>query len=186
MAFDPQGDRFAKQLKGLGVNPSLVKRKRAGGLLTECELRAYRILQIVKQTRELCIFPQVHVLQLFDLDAAQLKGILPSGVPAKTALSNISLKLRESWFAWRSVDFIACSKDTLQMIYGIEIDDESHTEPQRARADEVKNQIFSAINVPLVRFSNAEIDALFSSGLDLMQSEFSLLWTRRVGTVAEV
>ena len=191
MAFDPTGEHFAKELKKRGVEPSVVKRKRAAGLLTECEFRAYRVLQIVEETRDLAIFPQVHVLQLFDLDPDKLRELLPNGVPkslnsplSAPALNRISFELRQAWFAWRSIDFVLCTKTSLQIAYGIEIDDPSHLEPQRAQSDEIKNGIFRAINVPLIRITNAEIDSLFSCSLDKIQEDFTKLWKTRLSDEA--
>ncbi|MGQ3911419.1 DUF2726 domain-containing protein, partial [Enterobacter hormaechei] len=59
---------------------------------------------------------------------------------------------------FKSVDFLVCNKITTKVIYAIEIDDPSHIDPQRQQWDEIKNNIFKIAKIPLIRFSNEQIN----------------------------
>lgn len=81
------------------------------------------------------IFPQVHLSSLLDHHIV--------GQDWKRAFYHINAK---------SVDYVLCSKTTLQPIYAIELDDSSHDRADRVSRDIEVERIFDEANVPLVRF----------------------------------
>lgn len=50
----------------------------------------------------------------------------------------------------RHIDFILCDSN-LNMIAGIELDDNSHKQSNAQKVDSLKNDVFEAINIPLFR-----------------------------------
>jgi len=81
------------------------------------------------------VFPQVHLSALLDHHV--------KGQDWKYAFRHINGK---------SVDYVLCSKTTLQPMYAVELDDESHSRPDRVERDTEVERIFDEANVPLVRF----------------------------------
>jgi len=81
------------------------------------------------------IFPQVHLSALLDHHVV--------GQNWNSAFYHINQK---------SVDYVLCSKTTLQPIYAIELDDPSHDRPDRITRDIEVERIFAEANIPLVRF----------------------------------
>ena len=81
------------------------------------------------------IFPQVHLSALLDHHV--------KGQDWKYAFSHINGK---------SVDYVLCSKTTLQPMYAVELDDNSHDQDDRIRRDTEVERIFNEANIPLVRF----------------------------------
>jgi len=81
------------------------------------------------------IFPQVHLSALLDHHVV--------GQEWKYAFYHINGK---------SVDYVLCSKTTLQPIYAIELDDPSHDRADRIARDVEVERIFDEANIPLVRF----------------------------------
>lgn len=81
------------------------------------------------------IFPQVHLSALLDHHVV--------GQDWRRAFYHINAK---------SVDYVLCSKTTLQPIYAIELDDPSHDRADRVERDIEVERIFDEANVPLVRF----------------------------------
>jgi len=86
------------------------------------------------------VFPQVHLSALLD---HRVKG--------------------QDWhYAFRhingkSVDYVLCDKNTLKPVYAIELDDLSHTKPDRRERDGEVERIFKEAHLPLVRFSNKDV-----------------------------
>lgn len=83
------------------------------------------------------VFPQVHLSALLDHHV--------KGQDWNYAFRHINGK---------SVDYVLCSKTTLQPMYAVELDDESHNRPDRVGRDVEVERIFDEANVPLVRFRN--------------------------------
>jgi len=52
----------------------------------------------------------------------------------------------------KHVDFLLCNPHTMLPILGIELDDASHTRPDRQERDEFVNKAFDVANLPLLRF----------------------------------
>ena len=51
----------------------------------------------------------------------------------------------------KHVDFLLCEPKSLRPLVGIELDDKSHTRPDRQERDEFVDGVFAAANLPLVR-----------------------------------
>jgi len=105
-------------------------------VMTLTEMDFFWILQKVVGDRYF-IFPQVHLSALLD---HRVKG-----QEWKYAFYHINAK---------SVDYVLCSRTTLQPIYAIELDDSSHDRSDRVARDIEVERIFDEANVPLVRFRN--------------------------------
>lgn len=66
----------------------------------------------------------------------------------------------------RHIDFLLCDSD-LNIIAGIELDDSSHNKANAKKVDMLKDDVFTAINVPLFRVSASrnkyekELDTIF-------------------------
>lgn len=86
------------------------------------------------------VFPQVHLSAILD---HRVKG-----QEWKYAFSHINGK---------SVDYVLCSRATLEPTYAIELDDYTHDKPDRRERDTEVERIFEAANLPLVRFKNKDV-----------------------------
>ncbi len=103
-------------------------------LMTASEMDFFWKLSKVVEGRYF-IFPQVHLSALLDHRVV--------GQDWRRAFYHINAK---------SVDYVLCSKTTLQPIYAIELDDPSHDRTDRVERDIEVERIFDEANVPLVRF----------------------------------
>lgn len=103
-------------------------------VMTASEMDFFWKLNEVVQDRYF-IFPQVHLSALLD------HRII--GQDWRRAFYHINAK---------SVDYVLCSKATLQPLYAIELDDPSHDRVDRMVRDVEVERIFDEANVPLVRF----------------------------------
>lgn len=83
------------------------------------------------------VFPQVHLSSLLEHHV--------KGQEWRHAFSHINGK---------SVDFVLCSKTTLQLSYAIELDDYTHDKASRQKRDIEVERIFKEANIPLVRFKS--------------------------------
>lgn len=67
----------------------------------------------------------------------------------------------------RHIDFVLCDSN-LNMIAGIELDDKSHNKENVKKVDELKNDVFEAIRLPLYRIPansknyDAELERIFN------------------------
>jgi hypothetical protein len=104
--------------------------------ITPSEKEFYKILSEVAADRYY-IFPQIHLSSLFENDT--------NGRYHKLAFQRINRM---------SVDYVLCDKITLEPIYAVELDDPSHNEYDSRKNDDIKNDLFKQMNLPLVRFSN--------------------------------
>src|SRR5690606_2033972 len=98
---------------------------------------------------ECVIFAQVHLSSILD---HQVKG-----QSWKAALSHIQRK---------SVDFLICDKRYLSPLLVIELDDTSHSRPDRMERDEIVNNLLRASGTPCLRVSYQE-----ASNIDQVASE---------------
>lgn len=103
-------------------------------LMTASEMDFFWKLNHVVDDRYF-IFPQVHLSALLNHHVI--------GQDWKHAFYHINAK---------SVDYVLCSKTTLQPIYAIELDDPSHDRSDRIERDIEVERIFNEANIPLVRF----------------------------------
>ncbi len=74
-----------------------------------------------------------------------------------------------SWMnriALKHVDFLLCDPDTMQPLMGVELDDASHQRPRQTERDQIVNQAFEAVGLPLARvavqaqYSTRDLEAL--------------------------
>ena len=86
------------------------------------------------------VFPQVHLSALLD---HRVKG-----QEWKYAFSHINGK---------SVDYVLCSRATLQPTYAIELDDYTHGTADRRKRDIEVERIFEEADLPLIRFKNKDV-----------------------------
>lgn len=84
---------------------------------------------------ELLIFPQIHLSSLFSHNKHYQDH--------RAALASIQRK---------SVDYILCDT-SLRTVCAIELDDMTHTIPERIARDEFVNQVFSEAGLPILRIS---------------------------------
>jgi very-short-patch-repair endonuclease len=54
----------------------------------------------------------------------------------------------------KSVDFVACSKTTLQPLFVIEVDDRTHRQSKRIERDQEVERILHGAGIPLIRIEN--------------------------------
>lgn len=106
-------------------------------LLTENEARFFRLLHQLSQGR----------CQLF----------------AKVNLADIVIATTNhlgdrNKFDKKHVDFLVCRNEDWMPMLGIELDDSSHDDKSRHKPDMVKNDIFAAIGLPLLRLPLDEMN----------------------------
>ena len=71
----------------------------------------------------------------------------------------------------KRVDFIVCDALTMQILFGIELDDSSHQRPDRVERDDFVNHVFQFAGLPLVRvkakntYSTGDLEGLFSDAI---------------------
>ena len=85
------------------------------------------------------VVPQVHLSSLLDHKAW--------GQSWKGALSRIQRK---------SVDYVICSRDELTPVCVVELDDPSHSAPDRIERDKLVESIFKEAGIPLIRIKTQE------------------------------
>lgn len=83
----------------------------------------------------------------------------------QTALSAIFQPIKQ-WNNWgelnklnKKIDFVLFDKNTQTTRIAIELDGDSHSNPQSFKRDEFVGQIFAKFNIPLVRFNNGNYSA---------------------------
>lgn len=86
------------------------------------------------------VFPQVHLSALLD---HHVKG------------QNWSYAFRH--INGKSVDYVLCSRETLQPTYAIELDDFSHEKSDRQKRDKEVERVFSEAGLPLIRFKDGNV-----------------------------
>ncbi|TDK61205.1 DUF2726 domain-containing protein [Sapientia aquatica] len=168
LSYNPFGKGLSAELGPSGKKSKILSFKRQGGLLVNSEMQALQILSSFRPTSQYLIFPQVHLLQTFDVDQKKLDEEFKKRAVASPFKESIAEKVAKKWkfeMGWKSVDFLVCSTQNSRVLGGIEIDDPTHAEdPARQACDLVKNIIFASLDVPLLRFTNAQIAELHSEG----------------------
>lgn len=74
----------------------------------------------------------------------------------------------------KHVDFLICRLEDGMPMIGIELDDASHNNPERFKGDMIKNDVFAASGLPLLRLPVAEM-----SQLEKLVSELTYAWHQR-------
>lgn len=62
----------------------------------------------------------------------------------------------------KHVDFLICRNEDSMPMIGIELDDASHDDPERFKGDMIKNNVFAATGLPLLRLPVEEMHQLES------------------------
>ena len=101
-------------------------------LLTQTENHFYQTLKEECDERNLLICPKVRMEDYIEVTTETEK-----------------LKYR-GYIKSRHIDFIICDNQ-LNVIAGLELDDYSHNRADRQKVDELKDNIFKRINIPLIR-----------------------------------
>ena len=110
--------------------------KKKYSLITSSEIEFFHMLTEVAGDRYY-IFPQIHLSSLMTNETR--------GKYHKLSFQRINR---------RSVDYVLCDKQTFKPVYAVELDDASHDLPARRARDAMIEQIFTDIQLPLVRFRN--------------------------------
>lgn len=161
MPFNPFGKGIFKMLGPDIQNKKIIKLKRSKGILTATEIKALSLLEKIINTSSNRIFTQVHLLQIFDVDKEIIKNALKINHVLEDLKDPHEFKLVDYWkkqLGFKSVDFLVCNKKTTQVIFCVEIDDPTHNDVQRQQWDEIKNTVFQIAKIPLLRFSNEQIN----------------------------
>ncbi|EMT5434775.1 TPA: DUF2726 domain-containing protein [Stenotrophomonas maltophilia] len=165
MTFDPLGNHTSQSLTSTSRKSVFLKLKRPSGLMTPTEWDAYELLQhsvVMKKYRYLA-FPQVHLMQVVDIDVPGLLLELARRKVWPEYMKRVESEITKQWqfmTGWRSLDFLIC--DNAGMVVGsIEIDDPRHSADQATIAsDAIKNIVFASIGKPLLRLTNAQVSTI--------------------------
>jgi very-short-patch-repair endonuclease len=160
MAFNPFGTGLVASIGPTGKKSPVIGPKRPNGLLTSVEVQALNLIEKLSPTSQYRIFPQVHVLQIFDVNSTELDKQFDSHYVSHDYRDGIAHQIKTAWnyeMGWKSIDFLICEPTSTRVVGGIEIDDRSHQEPERHASDLVKNILFASAGIPLLRFTNADI-----------------------------
>lgn len=103
-------------------------------VLTKAELSFYHVLRRTVKDN-VSIFPQTPISAIFYPQTGdhRLNGIYHNKINRKT------------------VDFLLCDAQTLAPLVGIELDDKSHTRPDRIERDTFVDSVFEHGQLPLIR-----------------------------------
>lgn len=161
MPFNPFGEGIFKMLGPDIHNKSIIKLKRSKGILTATEIKALNLLEKAIDASSYRVFTQVHLMQIFDVDKDIIKEALQINHVLEKLKDSHEFKLVDYWhkqLGFKSVDFLVCNKKTTQVSFCVEIDDPTHNDVTRQQWDEIKNTVFKISKIPLLRFSNEEIN----------------------------
>ena len=104
-------------------------------LLSAAELQFFHTLETVVGDR-FCLLAKVRVADLVDV-----RGVY--GREWWTAFARVSQK---------HVDFAIASRQTVEVLVAIELDDNSHLQGSRRQRDDLLNAVFVEAGIPLIRF----------------------------------
>ena len=136
----PRGTWSPKQRQGQNKRQPVQEYKyhRKWYLVTQSELSFFHtLLEVVHNFYY--VVPQVHLSSLLNHKTW--------GQSWKGALSRIQRK---------SVDYVICSRKELTPVCAIELDDPSHSEPDRVERDKLVESIFEEAGIPLIRIKTQE------------------------------
>ena len=138
--LNPRGTWSPKQRQRQNTRPPVqeYKYQRKWYLVTPSELSFFHtLLGVVNDFYY--VVPQVHLSSLLNHKTW--------GQSWKGALSRIQRK---------SVDYVICSRKELTPVCAIELDDPSHSEPDRIERDKLVESIFQEAGIPLIRIKTQE------------------------------
>jgi len=110
--------------------------------LSPAEVEFYKVLSSVIPT-DVAILAKTRLANIIKVD----RTIVPYSSEARLYFNKIVQK---------HVDFLLCQAETLNPLVGVELDNSSHQEPERANRDDLVDNIFEAANLPLVRIQVQE------------------------------
>lgn len=108
-------------------------------LLTKTEYKFYKTLKEICDQKQIIICPKVRLEDFIEVSQTENKQ-----------------KYR-GYIKSRHVDFLLCDSK-LYIKAGIELDDSSHNTAKAQEVDELKDNIFNAINIPLYRIKTNSQD----------------------------
>lgn len=174
MTFDPLGTHASQSLTSTSRKSTLLKLKRPSGLMSPTEWKAYELLQnslTIKGHGHL-IFPQVHLMQVVDIDVPGLLLELARRKVWSQYMKTVELEITRQWqfaIGWRSLDFLICD-NAGKVVGAIEIDDLRHsTDKATIASDAIKNIVFASIGKPLLRLTNEQVSTIH----DLPQAQWA-------------
>jgi very-short-patch-repair endonuclease len=72
----------------------------------------------------------------------------------------------------KSLDFVACGKESMRPLFAVELDDKTHRQPRRIERDKEVERILLGAGIPLIRIENRgrfdqkELARLVQNGID--------------------
>ncbi|UCB33490.1 hypothetical protein J9874_04073 (plasmid) [Duffyella gerundensis] len=149
----------------------IIRVKGEGMLLTKSELKAYQIFEIAMQSDEkdkesidCMLFSQVHLFQIFTVNDKVIREYMDEvnmTIWNRRKAPDLIKKFWDNQMGRKSIDLLVCDRKRSKVICGVEIDGESHEDDNQIKYDEIKNFLFKSAGIPLIRFTNDEIDSLY-------------------------
>jgi hypothetical protein len=144
---------------GRSIRPKRIYFRRPR-LLSAAELQFFHTLETVAG-ENFWVFPKVRVADLIEV-----RGLY--GRDWWAAFSGVSQK---------HVDFVVASRQTLEVLMAIELDDCSHWMSNRQKRDELLNAVFLQAGTPLIRFnlnySTTHVRDALCEALQMVKEGFS-------------
>ncbi|MBQ9673204.1 MAG: DUF2726 domain-containing protein [Ruminococcus sp.] len=109
-------------------------------ILTKREFAFYKQLEPIAIKNNLIIWTQVGVSSILKVD--------------RTKVSKNDLYKYRNKISQKTVDFVLCDKNSLNLITAIELDDKTHQYKERVYRDDFINNAFQFAGVPLIRCTN--------------------------------
>lgn len=134
VAFAAYTVLFSKKDRTTEIKKTMYEYQPKQYFMTKSENDFFRMLDSVASDRYY-IFPQVHLSAILD---EKVKG-----QNWKAAFKHINGK---------SVDYVLCDKQTLKPVYAVELDDYTHSYPDRRERDHEVERMLQSAGIPLVRF----------------------------------
>lgn len=102
-------------------------------LLTKSEFRFFMMLKAAAQSENILVCPKVRLEDFIQTTSIEEK-----------------MKYR-GYIRSRHVDFLLCDAKTMRILAAIELDDETHYNAKSQKIDSFKNNLFNAVEIPLMR-----------------------------------
>ena len=167
MLFRSLGISATTKLSPSDRKSSILQLKRRSGLMVQAEAQAFELFAQSSVFKKFGYqaFPQVHLMQVFDLDVPALLKELKTRKVWPEYMDGVQNAVAAKWkfaLGWRSVDFLICD-NKMKVVGAIEIDDSRHSdEPAVVASDALKNIVFASTRLALLRLKNREISKLFN------------------------
>ncbi len=102
-------------------------------LFTKSEFRFFMMLKTAAQSENILVCPKVRLEDFIQTTSIEEK-----------------MKYR-GYIRSRHVDFLLCDAKTMRILAAIELDDETHYNAKSQKTDSFKNNLFNAVEIPLMR-----------------------------------